>query len=119
MLEPQRVFIAPLRFWYEVSGGKSERWGAGYKIDVQFRDGKSKPAIVVIDGVECDECPRSLMLRNPELVTLVETFNHDHSIKGGLGSPQRWPGAFYDAMGILSTQEKIDKAARRSAVHSV
>jgi hypothetical protein len=74
---------------------------------------------VAIEGVETDECPKSLIIRNPEACDLVRIHNQAQSVKGAMGAPARWPGWFFDAMALLREQQAIDKAARQTAISNV
>lgn len=96
--------------WFTYTDGIKNKWMAGYRAKKE-----DKYVQVVIDDVESDECPRSIMLRNPQVEELVMTFNRAQILPGSLGVPYRWPGAFSDVFEILTTQREIDKHAMLNA----
>lgn len=84
---------------------------AGYTAHSTMPDGNTKAFQVIVDDVRSTECPKSIMIRDPKLRDLIHSFNQARKIKGAMGSPVRWPGAYFDAVSLLHEQEAIDKNA--------
>ena len=58
------------------------------------------------------------MLREPKADELVRLFAQADIVgPAALGEPSRWPGAFYDAFGILKSQKELDERAQERAIH--
>jgi hypothetical protein len=115
---PKRVFVRPLGVWYLVDDKRKNTWSAGYNIEIETPKGP-RSALVSITEVTTDECPKSVLLRNPEAAELIQIFRQSQSAPMALGPASRWPAAFYDAMAILKTQQEIDRRAYQRAVHSI
>lgn len=112
---PRRVLIRPLGFWYEYAPRRRGHWMAGYPMEANLPDGKVKTLRVVIDDVVSDECPRSILIRDPGTRDLIQIFNQSRTVRGAMGSASLWPGRFFDATLLLHEQHLLDKNARMSA----
>jgi len=92
-------------------------WVAGYPLQLETSKGP-KQIHVEMDGVRSAECPKSVMLRNPQASELVQIFDQAQAVgEQAFGSADRWPGAFYDAVGILKSQKERDESAQERAIH--
>lgn len=73
---------------------------------------------VEIDEIRSAECPKSVMLRNPQFETLISIFGQMDAVgESPLGSAEHWSGAFYDAIATLKNAKARDENARKTAIH--
>lgn len=100
-----------------------DRWQAGYPINVEVTDQYNRPTIkvarVAIEGVETEECPKSLLLLDARADALVQIFIQAETMGGGLGPVESFPGWLYDAVKILKDQASRDENERARAIRSI
>jgi hypothetical protein len=110
------VWLKRLSFWYRYGPEPREWWAAGYPIDLESSKG-TKRIRVELDEIRSAECPKSRMLRSPQADELVQIFGQAEAVgASALGSAETWPGAFYDAVGILKAQKARDENAQERAI---
>lgn len=72
-----------------------------------------------LDWIRSAECPKSLLLLDPQADELVTIFVQSEAVGGGLGDASTWPGVFYDSVKILRDQKARDENAQTKAIHKI
>jgi hypothetical protein len=111
------VFLKRLSFWYQYGPDPREWWAAGYPIDVTSSKGVRRVR-VELDEIRSAECPKSRMIRSPQSDQLIQIFlQAEATNETAFGSADRWPGAFYDAWGVMRAAKSRDDSAQETAIN--
>lgn len=111
------MFLKRISFWYRYGAAPREWFSAGYPLQLDTGKGL-KTVRVELDEIRSAECPKSVLLRDPRAAELVQIFAQMDAVgESPLGTASSWPGALYDAIGVLKSAKARDENAQSLAIH--